>query len=110
MSYNVIPLTNAPDSTQDFKITIGDENKHIKLVLRYLDRFDVWIADIIDYPTDIPLVNCVPFVTGENFLAQYRYLGIGEAYIVNQYPTDLMHPDNKTLGNTFLLVWGTQDE
>ena len=110
MSYNVIPLTNVPDSTQDFKITIGDENKHIKLVLRYLDRFNVWIADIIDYPTDIPLVNCVPFVTGENFLAQYRYLGIGEAYIVNQYPTDLMHPDNKTLGNTFLLVWGTQDE
>ena len=110
MSYNVIPLTNAPDSTQDFKITIGGENKHIKLILRYLDRFNVWIADIIDYPTDIPLVNCVPFVTGENFLAQYRYLGIGEAYIVNQYPTDLMHPDNKTLGNTFLLVWGSQDE
>jgi hypothetical protein len=81
--YNVIPLTNAPDSTQDFKITIGDENKHIKLILRYLDRFNVWIADIIDYPTDIPLVNCVPFVTGENFLAQYRYLGIGEAYIIH---------------------------
>ena len=108
--YNVIPLTNAPDTTQDFKITIGNENKHIKLVLRYLDRFNLWIADIIDYPTDIPLANCVPFVTGENFLGQYRYLGIGEAYIVNQYPTDLQHPDNKTLGNTFLLVWGTQDE
>ena len=110
MSYSVIPLTNAPDTTRDFKITIGTENKHIKLVLRYLDRFDVWIADIYDYPTDIPLVNCVPFVTGENFLAQYRYLGVGEAYIVNQYPTDLEQPDNKTLGNTFLLVWGTADE
>ena len=108
--YNVIPLTNTPDCTQDFKITIGSENKHIKLVLRYLDRFNIWIADIIDYPTDIPLVNCVPFVTGENFLGQYRYLGIGEAYIVNQYPTDLEQPDNKTLGSTFLLVWGTQDE
>lgn len=107
MSYSVIPLTNAPDSTQDFKITIGNENKHIKLVLRYLDRFNVWIADIYDYPTDVPLVCCHPFVLGENILSQYDYLGIGEAYIVNQYPTDLQQPDNTTLGNTFLLVWGT---
>ena len=107
--YSVIPLTCAPDSTQDFKITIGNENKHIKLVLRYLDRFDLWIADIIDYPSDIPLVNCHPFVTGENILEQYSYLGIGEAYVINQYPTKLQHPDNKTLGNTFLLVWGTNE-
>lgn len=109
MSYNVIPLTNTPDSTQDFKITIGSENKHIKLVLRYLDRFNVWVADIIDYPSDIPLINCHPFLTGENILEQYKYLGIGEAYIVNQYPTDLQQPDNTTLGNTFLLVWGTNE-
>ena len=67
------------------------------------------VADIYDDPTDIPLVSCVPFVTGENFLAQYRYLGVGEAYIVNQYPTDLQQPDNKTLGGTFLLVWGTNE-
>ena len=107
--YSVIPLTNAPNSTQDFKVTIGEENKHIKLYLRYLDRFDLWLADIVDYSTGIPLVNGIPFVMGENFLGQYKYLGIGDAYVVNQYPTALQHPDNKTLGSTFLLIWGTNE-
>ena len=111
MSYYEIPLTCAPNCTRSFTLTLaGDdgEKKNIKLELRlrYLDRYDIWLGDVRNLATDELLVAGVPMVPGVNILGQAGYLGVGEAYIVKTLPTDLEQPDNKTLGATFVLIWG----
>jgi hypothetical protein len=49
-------------------------------------------------------------VPGVNLLGQMGYFGAGEAYIEQVLPTDLEQPDNKTLGQTFVLIWGDSSE
>lgn len=111
MSYAEIPLICAPDSYQSFKITLtGDDGKKknisLELRLRYLDRYDLWLGDLTKLATNEILVAGVPLVLGVDILGQMGYLGAGEAYVLQELPTDLQHPDNKTLGRTFVLVWG----
>lgn len=111
MSYYQIPLTCASDCTQNFNITLlGDDGKkknvNIELRLRYLDLYDIWLADVTELATGAIIALGVPMVPGENILGQLGYKGVGEAYIIKQLPTSLQQPDNKTLGSTFVLIWG----
>lgn len=111
MSYYQIPLTCASDRTINFNVTLpGDDGKkrnvNIELRLRYLDRYDVWLADVTELATGAIISLGVPLVPGEDILRQTGYKGVGEAYIMQALPTSLQHPDNKTLGSTFVLIWG----
>lgn len=108
MAYCKIPITCQPYSKQTFKLTLegGKRNINIKLELRYHDLCDLWTAAITDNSTGKLLVDMLPLVCGVNLLGQYRHLEIGEAYIIPATDTDLMMPDNQTLGSTFILVWG----
>ena len=111
MSYAEIPLTCAPDCTQSFTLTLlGNDQKkkniNLELRLRYLDRYDVWLADLTKLATGEVLVAGVPLVLGTDILGQMGYLGAGEAYVVKELPTELEQPDNKTLGDTFVLIMG----
>ena len=107
MSYAEIPLDCTPESRQSFKLTLGaDRNIHLKLTLRYLDRHDVWLAEIMDLKTGTLIISGMPLVLGINMLGQFGYKDIGEAYVIRNRPSELQHPDNKTLGSMFLLIWG----
>lgn len=110
MSYAEIPLTCAADSYQNFKITLGtgDEKRNVQLELRlrYLDRYDIWLADVSNLATGAVLAAGLPLVLGVDLMGQIGYKDAGEVYVVQTLPTDLEHPDNKTLGRTFRLVWG----
>lgn len=114
MSYNEIPLTCAPDSYQSFKITLAEDGKKknvsLELRLRYLDLYNLWLADLTKLATNEILAAGVPLVLGEDILGQMGYFGVGEAYILQELPTALQHPDNKTLGKTFVLMWGDGSE
>ncbi|WP_304067665.1 phage baseplate plug family protein [Megamonas hypermegale] len=109
-----IPLTTAPNQTFNFKININGSNIHLKIFLRYLEEYKHWVADISNADTNECLIAGLPLVPGNglaaNLLAQYDYIDIGEAYIVKAEQTDLEYPDNKTLGSSFLLLWGVLDE
>ena len=107
MSYVRIPLDCTPFSQRTFKLTLeGNRNVNILLKLRYHDLYDLWLADIIDNATGTALIVSLPMVLGINLLEQYEYMNIGKAYLKAVEPTDLMQPDNKTLGSTFVLIWG----
>ncbi len=108
MSYCKIPLTCQPFSTQTFKLTLegGARNINVKLCLRYNDLYDLWTAAVYDNSTGELLIDTMPLVCGVNLLGQFTHLEMGEAYIVPATDTDLMQPDNTTLGSTFILVWG----
>ena len=113
--YYEIPLTCSPDCLQTFTITMNEsdeakkKNITLELRLRYLDRYDLWLLDVRNVPTNEILAAGVPLVLGTNLLAQMGYLGIGNAYVVQVLPADVEHPDNKTLGSTFILFWGDDD-
>ena len=110
--YYEIPLTCAPDCYQTFTLTLNESNEDektnvtLELRLRYLDRYDLWLADVRNVATNAMLIAGVPMVPGVNILGQAGYLGAGEAYVLQALPTDLEQPDNKTLGGTWVLVWG----
>lgn len=108
MAWCEIPLNNAPYSEQTFKLNLegGAKNIYIKLVLRYHDLYDLWTASVTNNATGEVLIDTLPLVPGVDLLGQYQYLEIGHAYIVAATDTDLMQPDNTTLGSAFLLIWG----
>lgn len=107
MSYCIVPLTNQPYSEQEFKLTLKNRrNINIKLKLRYNDLCTDWTAEVIDNSTGKTLIDTLPLVTGVNLLGQFGYLNIGEAYVIPTTDTELMMPDNTTLGSVFVLVWG----
>lgn len=107
MSYCIVPLTNQPYSEQEFKLTLKNRrNINIKLKLRYNDLCADWTAEVIDNSTGKTLIDTLPLVTGVNLLEQFGYLNIGEAYVIPTTDTELMMPDNTTLGSVFVLVWG----
>ena len=114
MSYAEIPLTCAPDSYQNYKITLGTgedkKNVSLEMRLRYLDRYDLWLADLSDLATGEVLAAGVPLVLGTDLMGQMGYKGAGEAYVVQTLPSPLQQPDNKTLGATFRLIWGDSYE
>ena len=107
MSYCIVPLTNQPYSEQEFKLTLKNRRKiNIKLKLRYNDLCAVWTAEVIDNSTGKTMIDTLPLVPGVNLLGQFGYLNIGEAYVIPKTDTELMMPDNITLGSVFVLVWG----
>lgn len=108
MAYCKIPLNNSPYSTQTFKLSLegGTRNINVKLFLRYNDLYDVWMATISDNSTGKVLIDSMPMVCGVDLLGQYEYLGLGHAYMVPVTDTNLMMPDNESLGSTFQLIWG----
>ncbi len=110
MSLSVIPLTTSPNQTLNFKITIGGENKHLQLFLRYLQEYKHWIMDVSDASTGDMLISALPLVPGKqpaaNILASYAYLHIGEAYLVKYGDPENEYPDSDTLGASWLLLWG----
>lgn len=114
MSYAEIPLTCVPNSRQTFKLTLGAESKKknvvIELRLRYLDRYDLWLADVVNAVTREIIVAGMPLVLGVNLLEQVGYKGAGEAYMIKDRPVNLEHPNNKTLGSSFILIWGDNSE
>ena len=106
MAYSKIPITCTPQGVEMFKVTLGSRNVNIKIETRYYDIYNVWTAKIADNNTGVVLIDSLPLVCGVNLLGQYGYMNIGEAYIVANTETSLQHPDNKTLGKEFILIWG----
>ena len=108
MSFYKIPINNAPNAKYSFRISLhgNTENRDLCIKLRYLDIYDVWMMDVYDDATKEILIRDIPMVPGTDLLGQYSHLNIGSAYILNVKNSDLMQPDNSSLGVDFVLVWG----
>ncbi len=106
MAYVKIPVNCSPNTAYSCKVSLKGNtvNLNLQLVLNYSDLFDYWYMDIYE-GGDLKAAN-VPLVLGVNLLAQHSYLDIGEAYILRTASNSLMQPDNNTLGDGFILVWG----
>jgi len=105
----LIPLDNSPRQIFDTNLNIDDSTIHLYFEINYNDVAGYWIMKISDSDSNI-LLDSIPLLPGKypagNILRAYAYLGIGSAWLVNADNSPLDHPDDKTLGTSFLLFWG----
>lgn len=107
MSAHVVPLTSAENQSLTVQLTVNGSSLTLNLFVAYSAMAGYWWMQVSDVNNNI-LIGSVPLVTGlypgANLLAQYRYLQIGAAYLLNTGNDAQDYPGPGTLGD-FSLVW-----
>jgi hypothetical protein len=108
VSYQTIPLQVAPNQTFSIQLTVNGSQLTLNLGLSYSNMAGCWQMSVTDVNGNL-LVASVPLITGlypaANVLAQYQYLNIGSAYILNTGNATLDYPNSDSLP-LFTLLWG----
>jgi hypothetical protein len=108
MSAQIIPLTASPN--QSFAVTLQVDNAPLtlNLNLRWNEMAGYWVLKISDSAGSL-ILDSLPLLTGwypaANILAQYGYLKIGSAYILNVGNVASDYPGKTDLGAAFVLLW-----
>jgi len=103
-----IPLQVAPNQTFSVPLVVDGTQLTLNFSLSYSYMAGYW-ALAVSSVNGASLIANVPLVTGwypcANLLAQYGYLTIGSAYLLNtgNAPTDYPGPNDLGL---FSLLWG----
>lgn len=109
MSVQLIPLTTSPNQTFQSTLAVDGKNITLEFNLKYNEIAEYWIMKITNSDKVI-LLDSIPLIPGgypaDNIIEQYRYLGIGSAFIVKSSNVAADYPSANTLGTDFLLVWG----
>jgi hypothetical protein len=108
MSSQIVPLTQAPNQTFSVQLTVDGAPLTLNFTLSYIVMSGWWQLQVSDTQGNI-LIASVPLVTGyypsANILAQYGYLKIGSAYMLNTGNANADYPGSSNLTN-FSLLWG----
>jgi hypothetical protein len=108
MSSQIVPLIVAQNQTFTVQLTVNGAPLTLLLTLTYLTMAGYWSLAVAD-ATGAPLLASVPLITGwypaANMLAQYQYLNIGAAYLLNTGNAPQDYPDQNALSQ-FSLLWG----
>ncbi len=108
VSNQIIPLTSSPNQTFTTQLTVDGSPLTLNFMLSYATMSGWWQMQIADTQNTV-LVAAVPLVTGyypaANMLAQYGYLRIGSAYLLNTGNDPNDYPGSDDLAN-FSLLWG----
>jgi hypothetical protein len=104
----IIPLTNAPNQTLNVSLSVDSTVLRLQLAISYSEMAQYWLMDIADASGN-PLLASIPLITGSwpaaNILAQYAYLQIGSAFVINLGQVADDYPNASELGNAFALLW-----
>lgn len=104
----LIPLTQAPNQVFSVQLTVDGNSLTLNFVLSYSAMAGWWQLQISDVQGNLLLAS-VPLITGyypaANILAQYGYLQIGSAYMLNTGNDPNDFPSSSDL-TQFSLLWG----
>lgn len=89
---------------QTFSITLNGKDYVMRTV--WGQESEAWLLDIAD-ANEVPLVQGIPMLTGADLLAQFEYLGIGGALIVQTDSNPDVVPGYDSLGTTGHLYFVT---
>lgn len=107
MSAQIVPLTVSPNQTFAVQLTVNGQTLTLNLTLTYVAMSGWWHLQVAN-AQNIVLVASVPLITGyypsANILAQYGYLGIGAAYLLNTGNDANDYPGQDDLTN-YSLLW-----
>ena len=108
MSSQIISLSNAKNQTFKVPLTVNGNTITLNLAASYSAMAGYWQLAISDVNGNLLLAS-MPLVTGwypaANMLAQYQYLQIGSAYLLNTGGSVMDYPDQSSLAQ-FSLLWG----
>lgn len=104
----IVPLQNLPNQTIQVTLTVDGKNVTRVFKISYNEIAAYWVLSIFDSAGNL-LLSSIPFITGNapagNLLAQFAYLGLGGATIINASGVPVDHPNNTNLGTDFQLAW-----
>lgn len=107
MAQQIIVLTQAPNQTFTVQLSVDGNPLTLNLQLSYSTMSGWWQLQISDVQGNV-LIASVPLITGQypsaNILAQYGYLAIGSAYILNTGNNTIDYPADTSL-TKFSLLW-----
>ncbi len=108
MSSQLIPLTLSPNQTFSAQLTVNFQPLTLNFSLSYSAMAGYWQLGVSDVNNNL-LVASIPLITGQypaaNLLAQYQYLNIGSAYLLNTGSAESDYPTANNL-TQFSLLWG----
>lgn len=108
MAEQIIPLTPSPNQSFTVQLQVDGNPLTLQLVIRWSAMAGYWVMTILDSSGDL-LLDSIPLITGwypaANLLAQYEYLAIGSAYILNDGNSSSDYPGQSDLGSAFSLLW-----
>jgi hypothetical protein len=107
MSAQIIPLTQNPNQTFSVQLTVDGASLTLGFLLSYSVMSGWWQMQVSS-AQNVVLIASLPLITGyypsANILAQYGYLKIGSAYILNTGNANSDYPGSNNLTN-FSLLW-----
>lgn len=105
----IVPLTASPNQQFNVNLQVDGAPLTLELNLSWNEMAGYWVMSIADSKGNL-LVDSLPLITGwypaANLLAQFGYLKIGSAFILNQGNTFSDYPTRNDLGSGFVLLWG----
>lgn len=107
MSSQIVPLVQAPNQTFAVQLTVDGQPLTLNLTLSFSAMSGWWQLAVANVQGAV-LIASVPLITGyypaANILAQYGYLKIGSAYILDTGDSPSDYPTQNDLPN-FSLLW-----
>lgn len=104
----IVPLDSSANQSFTVSLSVDDNILTLQLVIGFSEMAQYWVMSISDNQGNL-LLSSIPLITGDwpaaNLLAQYGYLQIGSAYIINAGQVAIDYPDNVSLGTDFYLLW-----
>ena len=108
MSSQIVPLTSLQNQTLAVQLTVDAAPLTLNLTASYSTMAGYWQLTVADVNGNVLLAS-VPLITGwypaANLLAQYGYLQIGSAYLLNTGNAASDYPGQNNL-QQFSLLWG----
>jgi hypothetical protein len=104
----IIPITDAPNQTLNVTLSVDGNVLRLQLEVYFSEMAGYWLMDISDAFGTLILAS-LPLITGSwpaaNILAQYYYLKIGSAFVINLGQTPDDYPGATDWATGFALLW-----
>jgi hypothetical protein len=108
MSAQIVPLTASPNQSFAVTLQVDGQPLTLNLNIRWNEMAGYWVLQISD-STGSLILDSLPLITGwypaANILAQFAYLRIGSAYVLNLGNSSSDYPGKPDLGTAFALLW-----
>ena len=110
-----VPLTNAPNQKFQCTLPVNDENIQFVFELWYNDQAKYWMLSLSNKTTreqifvNLPLLATKSDVFG-NLMCQLEYKNVGICYVFPTKEDQKSMPNDKELGELYLMVWGDNNE
>ena len=104
----IVPLTSSPNQSFSVNLQVDGQPLTLNLTIRWNEMAGYWVMSISD-ANGVLLIDSIPLITGwfpaANILAQWGYLKIGSAFVINEGTSSSDYPGNSDLGTNFDLLW-----